>query len=104
MNFKALRHSPAVTTIDSLIQLKIKLHDFIMYRTKDFKPVGYGHTRLNTPDLVRSRKLSNRRPPTWMGDRLGIPGAVSFCHFFLFLKAPFLNTVIKAMMPLMRHA
>ena len=24
--------------------------------------VGYGHTRLNTPDLVRSRKLSNCRP------------------------------------------
>ncbi len=44
---------------------------------------AYGHTTLSTPDLVRSRKLSRVGPgSTWMGDRLGIPGAVSFCFSF----------------------
>ncbi len=44
---------------------------------------AYGHTTLSTPDLVRSRKLSRvGLVSTWMGDRLGIPGAVSFCFSF----------------------
>ncbi len=45
---------------------------------------AYGHTTLSTPDLVRSRKLS--RVGAWLvlgwEDRLGIPGAVSFCFSF----------------------
>ena len=30
-----------------------------VYRVKELLNVGYGHTRLNAPDLVRSRKLNN---------------------------------------------
>ena len=44
----------------------------------------YGHTTLKAPVLVRSPKLSNVGPG-WMGDRLGIPGAVDFlplCDLF----------------------
>ncbi len=44
---------------------------------------AYGHTTLSKPDLVRSRKLSRAGLViTWMGDCLGIPGAVSFCFSF----------------------
>ena len=41
--------------------------------------VAYGHTTLNTPDLVQSRKLSR------VG--LGIPGAVSFLSLLFLLLA-----------------
>ena len=41
--------------------------------------IGYGHTTLNTPVLVQKQYLSQAEAvSTWMGDRLGIPGAVAF--------------------------
>ena len=51
--------------------------------------VGYGHTRLNAPDLVRSRKLNNRRPGYW----LVLGWVTAFC-FLCIIYMDLLNWII----------
>ena len=43
--------------------------------------VAYGHTTLNTPDLVRSRKLSRVGPGQYLDGRL--PGNTRCCKLFM---------------------
>ena len=63
---------------------------FINYINRSYNV--YGNFTLKTPVLVRSPKLATSSPVSiWMGDRLGIPGAVdifslsfSFLFFYFF--------------------